>query len=161
MIRKAQIHEVPEIRRLLMEFASQWDVLPRKMADLYSQVRDYFVYHNADGVIIGIAALHIFWDNLAEIRSLVVQPDSQLNGIGTQLVEKCLEEARYLGINSVFVLTTEKIANFFKRFGFRAIQKEKLPPIVWAECVDCLKFPDCDEIPMLLNLANKEPAEKR
>lgn len=141
---------------MLHNFAeNDQDVLPRTMADLYSHLRDYFVYQPDDGPIIGIAALHIFWENLAEIRSLVVQPEFQISGIGTQLVEKCLEEARSLRIESVFVLISEKNAKFFNRFGFRAVPKEKLPVIVWAECVDCLKFPDCDEFPMLLELDSR------
>jgi amino-acid N-acetyltransferase len=152
-IRKAHVKEVPEIWRMLHNFAEKdQDVLPRTMADLYSYLRDYFVYQHDEGPIVGIAALHLFWDNLAEIRSLVVQPEFQKSGIGTQLLEKCLEEARSLRIASVFVLISEKNANFFARFGFRTIQKEKLPVIVWAECVHCLKYPDCDEFPMLLEL---------
>jgi len=153
MLRKARIQEVPEIWRMINHFAEKGqDVLRRSMADLYGYLRDYFVYRNDEGPIIGLAALHIYWEHLAEIRSLVVHPEFQNRGIGTQLLEKCLEEARSLGIASVFVLTLEKNGDFFGRFGFRAVPKEKLPVIVWAECVHCLKFPECDEIPLLLEL---------
>lgn len=150
MIRKAKLSEVPEIRQLLAEFAKTGEVLPRTLADLYSQVRDYRVYRKDDGPIIGVAALHITWDGLGEIRSLVVAPEHQRRGIGSQLVRSCLEEARQLGLQRVFVLTTSP--EFFQRFGFRQIVREELHPIVWADCVDCVKFPDCDEIPMLLDL---------
>jgi amino-acid N-acetyltransferase len=150
MIRKARISEVPDIYRLLAEFATQWDILPRKMAELYSSLRDYFVYREDRGPIVGIAALHIFWENLGEIRSLAVVEGRRKQGIGRRLVESCLEEARGLGLKRVFALTSQP--GFFERFGFRTVTRDELPPIIWAECVQCLKFPDCDEIPMLLEL---------
>ncbi len=150
MIRKARISEVPDIYRLLAEFASQWDILPRKMVELYSSLRDYFVYREDRGPIVGIAALHIFWENLGEIRSLAVVEERRQQGIGRRLVESCLNEARTLGLTRVFALTSQP--GFFERFGFRTVTRDDLPPIIWAECVQCLKFPDCDEIPMLLDL---------
>ncbi len=152
MIRKALIHEVPEIRRLLTEFAQEGEILPRTLADLYGQLRDYYVYREDQGPILGIAALHIFWEDIGEIRSLVVVPKLQKKGLGSSLVKECLVEAQDLGLKRVFVLTSIKHANFFERFGFQKIDKEKLPHIIWAECVNCLKYPDCDEIPMVLDL---------
>lgn len=150
MIRKARIDEVPEIRRMLAEFSLVGDVLPRTLASLYSHLRDYSVYRENDGPIIGVAALHVAWDRLGEIRSLVVIPERQHQGIGSVLVAHCLTEARELGLRQVFALTTNP--EFFQRFGFRRFPKEDLPPIVWADCVDCVKFPDCDELPMMLDL---------
>lgn len=150
MIRKAKINEVPDIWRMLHDFADQ-DVLPRSMADLYSQVREYFIYREEHGPLVGIAALHIFWEDLGEIRSVAVLPDFQRNGIGSALVKKCLEEADSLGLKKVFVLTTRP--NFFIRLGFHKVEKEDLPRHIWSECMDCVKYPDkCNEIPMLLDL---------
>ena len=153
-IRKAHISEVPEIYRLLVNFSkkAEWDILPRKMADLYNLVRDFFIYRKGQGRIRGIAALHIFWEDLGEIRSLGVLADSRNQGIGSLLVEKCLEEARELGLQRVFVLTSLQNSGFFERFGFKEVVKDDLPRIIWAECRDCLKFPECDEIPLLLEL---------
>ena len=150
MIRKAQINEVPEIWRMLHEFADK-DVLPRTMADLYSQVREYFVYKKDHGPIIGVAGLHIFWQDLGEIRSVAVLPNFQKTGIGSSLVNKCIEEARALGLKKVFALTTRP--DFFERLGFRKVPNSDLPKIIWSECKDCFKYPDkCNEIPMLLEL---------
>jgi amino-acid N-acetyltransferase len=150
MIRKAHVQEIPEIWRMLHDFADQ-DVLPRSMADLYSQVREYFVYRGDHDHIIGIAALHIFWQDLAEIRSVAVLPKFQKKGIGSRLVRKCIEEADSLGLKKVFALTTRP--DFFKRLGFRQVPNDDLPKIIWSECKDCLKYPDkCNEIPMLLDL---------
>jgi amino-acid N-acetyltransferase len=150
MIRKAKIHEVPEIRRMLVEFAKIGEVLPRTLANLYSQVRDYSVYREDEGPLIGVAALHISWDGLGEIRSVAVVPGHQGRGVGSRLIRSCLGEARQLGLRQVFVLTASP--EYFARFGFRLFPREELPPIVWADCVECLKFPDCDEIPMMLDL---------
>lgn len=150
MIRKALINEVAEIWRMLHEFAQE-DILPRSMADLYSQVREYFVYRQDQGPIIGVAALHIFWENLGEIRSVVVSPNFQKKGIGSRLVIKCIEEADSIGLKQVFALTTRP--DFFKRLGFQKVPKDDLPNIIWSECKDCAKYPDkCNEIPMVLNL---------
>jgi len=157
MIRKARIYEVQEIWRMLHEFATQ-DVLPRTMADLYSQVREYFVYRQDQGPIIGIAALHIFWEDLGEIRSVAVLPNFQKKGIGSALVEKCIEEAAAIGVKKVFALTTRP--NFFNRLGFRLVPNDDLPKIIWSECKDCVKFPDkCDEVPMLLDLTAPGPGD--
>ena len=80
MIRKAQIQEVPEIRRFLAEFSQDGGILPRTLADLYSQLRDYYVYRQDQGPILGIAALHICWAGLGEIRSVAVAPDPTAPG---------------------------------------------------------------------------------
>jgi len=96
---------------------------------------------------VGAASLHIVWEDLAEIRSLVVSEEYQGKGIGAKLVEACLKEAKELGIPKVFVLTTSP--NFFKKLGFIEINKQELPQKVWADCIRCSKFPECDEIPMI------------
>ncbi|MBM4284495.1 MAG: N-acetyltransferase [Deltaproteobacteria bacterium] len=152
MIRKARLAEIPEIYRLLNEYSGRWNVLPRSLSELYSYVRDFFVCRDdAGGPLLGIAALHVFWEDLGEIRSLLVIPSHQGRGLGSSLVNGCLEEARELGLKQVFVLTDSTA--FFERFGFRIFPREKLHPRIWADCVKCLKYPDCDEIPMMLRLA--------
>ncbi|MFZ5448447.1 MAG: N-acetyltransferase [Thermodesulfobacteriota bacterium] len=150
MIRKAKINEVPEIRRFLVEFSQDGGILPRTLADLYGQLRDYYVYRQNNGPILGIAALHICWAGLGEIRSVAVAPSHRGQGIASRLVETCLQEARTIGLSEVFLLTL--VPEFFQRFGFKVVSREDLLPIVWADCVNCVKFPDCDEIPMLLEL---------
>jgi amino-acid N-acetyltransferase len=152
MIRKAKIHEVPEIRRFLTEFTLDGGILPRTLADLYGQLRDYFVYREDQGPLIGVGALHICWAALGEIRSVAVAPEHRNRGIGSRLVTTCLAEARVLGLSEIFLLTL--VPDFFRRFGFKVVSREELLPIVWADCVNCVKFPDCDEIPMLLNLGD-------
>ncbi len=153
MIRKARINEVPEIRRFLAEFTLDGGILPRTLADLYGQLRDYYVYRDGQGPIVGLAALHICWAGLAEIRSVAVTPDSRGRGIGSSLVQTCIAEARTMGLSEIFVLTLAP--DFFKPFGFKIVDRNDLLPIVWADCVNCVKFPDCDEIPMVLELTEE------
>jgi len=149
LIRKARISDVQEIRQILRTFAAKGVLLPRTLAELYSLVRDYFVYQDdPDGPIIGVCALHVCWDSLGELRSVAVLEPSQGKGIGSRLVETCLSEAITLGLSEVFVLTYRP--DFFARFGFQVVDKNILPHIVWADCVRCPKFPECDEIAMLL-----------
>jgi amino-acid N-acetyltransferase len=102
-----------------------------------------------------VASLHVYWEDLGEIRSVAVLPDFQKTGIGSRLVKICVEEAEALGLKKVFALTTRP--EFFKRLGFRLVPNDDLPKIIWSECKDCLKFPDkCNEIPMILNLEKRE-----
>ena len=157
MIRKAKIQEVPEIRRFLGEFSQDGGILPRTLADLYGQLRDYYVYREDPGPLLGIAALHICWAGLGEIRSVAVAPTHRGRGLATRLVQTCLAEAQAIGLSEIFLLTL--VPDFFQRFGFRVVSREDLLPIVWADCVNCVKFPDCDEIPMHLDLTASDSGD--
>ena len=88
---------------------------------------------------------------------MAVAPADRGRGLGSRLVETCLEEARVLGLSEIFLLTLAP--DFFKSFGFRVVSREDLLPIVWADCVNCVKFPDCDEIPMHLDLTEPAPGD--
>lgn len=150
MLRKASINDVPDIHRLLSSFADKGLLLPRSLSELYDHLRDYTVYVPDGGVLQGVCALHISWENLAEIRSLAVSPRFQRKGVGSKLVEYCLSEAIALGIYRVFTLTYQ--VDFFAGQGFVNVDKSILPHKIWADCVKCSKFPDCDESAMLIEL---------
>jgi len=152
MLQKAQIKDVKEIQKLLTYFAGRGDMLSRSLSELYESIRDFYICED-DGRLIGAAALHIVWEDLAEIRSVAVAEDTERRGIGTQLVRACLDEARTLGLKRVFCLTYKP--DFFARFGFRIVDKAELPHKVWGDCIKCVKFPDCDEIAMILDLTYK------
>ena len=149
MIRKARINDVKPIQKLLTHFASRGDMLPRSLSELYESIRDFYVFEEG-GVILGVSALHIVWEDLAEVRSVAVSEDAGLKGIGSQVVRATLEEARELGLKRVFCLTYKP--DFFGKFGFRLVDKSELPHKVWGDCVKCVKFPDCDENAMILDL---------
>lgn len=148
-VRKAILKDAPKLYTLINEYAKEGILLPRSLNSIYEDIRDFWVCEDEEEVI-GCSALHIVWEDLAEIKSLAVRRDHRNNGVGSLLVEKCLEEAKHLGIKRVFVLTYA--TDFFSRFNFREVKKEALPHKVWGECINCVKFPQCDEIAMILEL---------
>lgn len=149
-IRKARIEDVRSIHGLLTHFSEKGLILPRSLSDLYDHLRDYSVIETKGGEIIATVALHVCWEDLAEVRSLAVREDFQKEGLGRSLVEHCVSDAITLGIYKVFTLTYQP--EFFKRLGFKEVDKSVLPHKVWADCVRCPKFPECDEVALLLEL---------
>lgn len=149
MLRKAQITDVKEIQKLLMVFAGRGDMLSRSLSEIYESLRDFYVYEEG-GAILGTTALHIVWEDLAEVRSVAVMEEAGRRGIGRQLVQACIDESRLLGLKRIFCLTYKP--EFFGKMGFRLVDKSELPHKVWGDCIKCAKFPDCDENAMILDL---------
>ncbi len=149
MLRKAQIYDVERINELVNQFAKKDLMLPRPLSELYENIRDYFVYVNNENII-GCAALHIFWKDLGEIKSVAVDSSFQKKGFGRELIQKCIEDGGKLGINRLFVLTY--IPDFFENIGFKRIDKDLLPHKIWSECIKCYKFPDCGEVPLMIEI---------
>ncbi len=147
--RKAAISDAKTIHKFVNSFARREIVLPRPLNDIFEHIRDFFVVEN-NGKIIGACSLHILWEDLAEVRSLVVNERSQKQGIGKQLVRKCIGEAQKLGIKKIFALTYTP--DFFLRMGFKEIDKAKLPHKIWGDCMRCPKFPECDEFAVIKQL---------
>jgi len=145
-VRKAGIKDAQFICTLINAYAEKGVMMPRALGEYYDNMRDFFVAES-NGQLVGCAALHIVWDNLAEIKSLAVDRELPNMGAGRMLVERCLAESRELEIEKVFCLTF--ITEFFRKLGFKDISKGELPHKVWAECIKCPKFPDCDEQAMV------------
>ncbi len=152
MIRKATIEDIKEIHLLLKHYGQKGELLARPLSRLYDHVRDFSVYVEPEnGQIVGCCALQFCWEDLAEIRSLAVRENFTRRKIGTRLMETAFEEAGRFAIKKLFTLTYKP--EFFKKFGFIAIDKAELPLKIWADCIHCVKFPDCDETAMLKNIA--------
>ena len=149
MIRNARMGDIKKIYEMLQYFADKDLLLGRSLSSLYDQLRDFSVYvEKAEDdpdqeKLVGVCAMHICWDNLAEIRSLAVIDGYQGKGVGRQLVDKALSAADSYGITKVFTLTYQP--EFFRRLGFKDIDKSELPHKVWSDCIQCSKFPDCNE----------------
>ena len=149
MIRNARMGDIKKIYSLLQYFADKDLLLGRSLSSLYDQLRDFSVYvEKAEDdpdqeKLLGVCALHICWDNLAEIRSLAVTDGYQGKGVGRQLINKALSAADSYGITRVFTLTYQP--EFFRKLGFEDIDKSELPHKVWSDCIQCSKFPDCNE----------------
>jgi len=146
-IRKAKISDVKVIHKLINEFARNEEMIPRAINELYENIRDFIVCED-DEKICGVCALHVMWEDLAEIRSLAVKKQYQRMGIGEKLVRRSLVEAKGLGIQNIFVLTYHP--SFFKKLGFVDTDKSNLPQKIWGDCVRCPKFPECDEHALIL-----------
>ena len=149
MIRKAKIGDVKEIQRMIKQYSTRGDILPRSLSELYDHLRDFFVYLR-NRKMVGICALHICWDDLAEIRSLAVREEDRKKGIGAKLVKACLEESKMLAVKRVFALSYQP--DFFERLGFKKVDKAVLPHKIWTDCLKCVKFPDCDEVALVKEL---------
>jgi amino-acid N-acetyltransferase len=146
MIRKAKISDIKELHKLINFYAQRGEMLPRSVNELYENIRDFLVFEEK-GEILGCCALHVSWEDLGEIKSLAVKPEYTGKGIGRKLIEGCLEETSELGIKRVFALTFKP--EYFEKRGFKKIEKDELPHKIWSECINCPKFPNCDEIAML------------
>jgi amino-acid N-acetyltransferase len=147
MIRKAKLKDAAQIHKLINFFARKDLMMPRSLNEIYENIRDFWVCEDR-GRIIGCCALHVVgWSDMAEVKSLAVEASKQKGHIGSRLLAACLKEAKTLGIKKIFALTYAP--GFFARFKFSEIDKAALPQKIWAECCNCPKFPDCEEIAVI------------
>ncbi len=149
-VRRACVGDVPRIYEIINYYAARGDMLPKTMDQLYNRVRSIDVAE-ADGEVVGCAALHITWANIAEVVSVAVHPDFQGIGLGRRLVEPLFDEARQLGISILYTLTLQM--GFFSRLGFREVPKLHLPHKIWQDCTTCFKQDYCDEIAMVRDVS--------
>ena len=159
MIRPAQVTDVPEMAQLINQYAARNLMLARPVNQIYEHLRDYCVVEES-GKVAGCAGLQILWYDLAEIRSVAVHKDFHGKGIGRQMVEYQLAQAKALGIHQVFmlVLPDGPMAAIGGKLGFREVSKETFPQKVWNDCLNCPKFTECDEIALITEAAPKTPS---
>jgi len=163
VIQKAQIRDVEEILELVNSFAASNLMLPRGPQYLYENIRDFIIADDRNipiysvtetkevlHLIVACGSLHVLWEDIAEIRALAIHPDYQQMGLGSKLIEYMMEEAKQLGIKSLYTFTLTE--DFFKTLGFKRQNRAELPPKVWGECSRCPKYFQCDEIGMVLRL---------
>lgn len=156
VVRKPKLTEVVAIKGLLDQAAEDGQVLERHLAELYTNVRDFYVHVTDEGMLGGCVALHIDMVDLAEVRSLVVHKSLRGRGVGERLVKAVLEEASALDIARVYAFT--RVPVFFERIGFTRVDKSDLPYKVFKDCERCALFPGCDEIALVHDLG--EPKEE-
>lgn len=150
-VRQAKPKDASQIQNLINFYAKEGLLLPRSLAQIYSYIRDYYVAcSHEDQKIIGCVALHVTWEDIGELRSLAVHQDYKNKRVGENLVYRVIEEARLLELEKIFVLTFSP--DFFKKFGFKSINKEELPQKVWQDCLNCPHFPNCKEESLLYSL---------
>ncbi len=130
VVRRARTADVPGIRRLVDSYSPDRRLLGKATVTLYEDVPEFWVAER-DRAVVGCGAVHVLWEDLAEIRTLAVDPDLRGHGIGARIVTELLDEARRLGVARVFVLTFER--EFFARFGFAEIDGAPVPPAVYEQ----------------------------
>jgi len=118
-IREARTADVPAIRGLVDTYAADRILLSKATVTLFEDVQEFYVAE-INGVVVGCGALHVLWEDLAEVRTLGVDKDYRGLGIGDQLLKRLLEQARHIGVARVFCLTFE--VAFFKSHGFAEIE---------------------------------------
>lgn len=146
LYRKPTFDDVEKIYELVNKYANDGLMLARSRNALYETLRDMVVAETG-GEVVGVGGLHLIWDKLAEVRTMAVSSSVTRQGIGREIVANLIEEAKVLGVKEVFTLTYQP--EFFGKQGFSEITKEQLPHKVWKECINCPKFPNCDEIAMM------------
>ncbi len=144
-IRKAVMTDVLKIQELVNIYAKTEQMLPKSLNQLYENIRDYIVLVKDDNVI-GCGALHFYWEDLAEIRSLAIDPEYAKNGYGSLIVEALVEQAKEYKVKKAFCLTL--VPRFFSRLNFNEVPHSDLPQKVYKDCINCLKLGCCDEIAM-------------
>jgi amino-acid N-acetyltransferase len=148
-VRKAQLNDPPHMTPILDLYARQAEILPRTEEEVYRTIREWVVAE-ADGRVVGMGSLVIFWHDLAEIRSLVIDEAYHGQGVGRELVALLLAEAQALKLPRVFALTRKP--GFFLKLGFELIQLESLPQKIHRDCVFCPRFHACDEVAVITAL---------
>ena len=144
---KAKLSNIPQMRELILPEVESGIILDRSEDEIATNIRSYTLAYN-DNELIGFSALHIHTPYLAEVRSLIVKSDLRGQKIGETLVNKVLEEAKFLGIKKILSLTYKQA--FFERLGFVEIPKESLPEHkIWADCIKCKHFPVCNEVSLI------------
>ncbi len=144
---------MPAIQDLIRTFADRNLMIRRSLGELYESIREFLVAVDGDGQVLGCAALHVFWDDLAELKCLAVSEGAHGRGIGRRLVEACWDAAAGLDLRTVFTLTY--VADFFEKCGYHRVDKADLPHKIWNECVRCPLFPNCTEVALI---RSAEPA---
>lgn len=148
-IRKAVMSDTEAMYNLIEQYAVQGQLLHRTRASMYENLQSFYVAVE-NTKILGVASLIILDCDLAEIRSLVVSPDSEGRGIGKALVNMIIEETRRLEIKRLISLTYQ--VEFFQKCDFNIVTKDTLPQKMWKDCVNCPKCESCDEIAMQINI---------
>lgn len=148
-VRRARLADVPRMMPLLNEYVQQAEILPRSEEEVYRSIREWVVAET-EHKIVGVGSLVVMWQDLAEIRSLVINPAYQGQGLGKKIVNLLLEDAEMLNLPRVFALTRKP--GFFMKMGFQLTKIEKLPRKVLHDCVFCPKFHSCDEVALTITL---------
>jgi amino-acid N-acetyltransferase len=145
-VRKAVMRDIAPILDLINGYAAKGLMLPRTEFEMSEDIRDFSVAV-AGGRLLGCGALHFYTPTVGEIRSLAVAEEAKTHGVGRRVVEALVKEAADYSLHAVFAFTY--VVDFFRKVGFREVDRGELPLKAWKDCLRCPKFLCCDEIAML------------
>ncbi len=145
ILRQAELSDVPDILRLINDYAARSVMLPRTELELCESLRDFLVATEG-GELAGCGALHFYTTHMAELRSLAVAPSRTRSGLGQRIARELLQQAQRFGVDVVFAFTY--VPHFFEKIGFRIVDRSTLPLKAWKDCLRCPMFNACDEIAM-------------
>jgi amino-acid N-acetyltransferase len=148
--KKATLANIDSMQTLVKSKVDDGTILPRSNEELATNIRSYTLAFDND-MLVGFCALHIHTPSLAEVRSLIIKDDYRSKGIGSNIVKLCIDEGKKLGLKEILALTYEE--NFFIKLGFLQIPMSSLPQSkIWADCIKCKHFPQCNEISLIKEL---------
>ncbi|MFE7673699.1 amino-acid N-acetyltransferase [Streptomyces albidoflavus] len=131
-VRRARTSDIPAVRSLLDSYVRKGILLDKATVTLYEDIQEFWVAERDDNAeVVGCGALHVMWEDLAEVRTLAVNPEVRGAGVGHQVLGKLLQTARWLGVRRVFCLTFE--VDFFARHGFVEIGETPVDHDVYSE----------------------------
>lgn len=146
----ATLCDIPDMQKLLAPFVMDGIILPRSDAEIASHIYSY-VLAKEDDHVVGMGSLHIHTATLGEVRSLAVSKAYQNKGVGAAIVTTLVEKGNTIGLKDILTLTYKK--EFFERLGFKEVEKTEIPEQkVWADCIKCKHFPNCDEISLIKSI---------
>jgi amino-acid N-acetyltransferase len=149
-LRKARLSDVPALFKLIREYAAEEVMLPRALPELYENIWEFTVAEKDDRLA-ACGALRLYNEEIAEIRSLCVDPQQKTSGLGRSVTNQLMHEAKVLGLKRVFALTV--VPAFFSKMGFYPVERAVLPQKVWRDCLQCEKYFRCDEVAVVFDLA--------
>jgi amino-acid N-acetyltransferase len=152
-IRKANMSDTESIFQLILHYAKEGKLLARSYNSIYENLQSFYVAIE-DNEVIGISSLCILDRDLAEVRSLAVNPNHGRKGVGSALVSEIIKDTKMLGITKLISLTYQ--IDFFSNLGFSHADKNDLPQKMWKDCLNCPKLHSCDETAMLINVSSKD-----
>ncbi len=144
--RKATLPDARHIHDLISAYSGDGTLLPRTLAEICENVRDFVVLEDASSII-GCGALHLYGTHLAEIRSITVASSAQGKGGGGKLVKALMAEAKRHHVDCICLFTRKP--QFFAAQGFSVAQREDLPDKIYKDCHVCPRFHCCDEVAMV------------
>ncbi|MFJ4029959.1 amino-acid N-acetyltransferase [Paenarthrobacter sp. NPDC089989] len=131
-LRPARTSDVAAIKRLVARLADERILISKETVAYYESLQEFQIAESAEGEVIGCGALHVMWEDLAEIRTLAAADSWRGKGVGHKLVESLIDKARELGVSRVFCLTFE--VDFFVRHGFEVMADQSaVDPEVYSE----------------------------